>query len=909
MKKTPWHSFDLPEIYSRIGASDRGLSQTQVAERYATYGANELPPEKAEPVWRLFLNQFNSPLMYIMMAAIGISVFMGNAHEAIFILVVMSSNAIVGFYQEHKANQSLRSLKGLIKLRARVIRDDREQEIDAAALVPGDIVILRSGDKVPADGRILELSGLRVNEASLTGESKSIEKKVDVLPSDIEVGDRLNMVFMGTMVEEGSARVIILETGARTEYGDIVTLLKETPEEATPLQRTLATLTKIIGIFIFCAVLVIVGEGFLSGRNFQEVFSASLALFVSAIPEGLLPAITIVLALGMRRILKQKGLVRRLAATETLGGVTVIATDKTGTLTEGKMEVSKIIVSDPAIEQDMLKIAALSNDAFVENPGADPKEFVIRGTMTEQALLMAAYRGGYDKAKLEKEEPLVDRLFFSSENKYSASLRQTGDGKRRFYVVGAPERVLARSTKAVAVEGDFDITSDVGQKLVAGMEEAIGKGYRVVGCAVKEVPADATFDSLPELAQNLSLVGFFAISDPVRADVPAAFALTRQAGIRTVVVTGDHKQTALAVTRKVGFDIGEDQVLEGQDIEHLTDEQLRERVRTVSLYARVSPRHKLRIVQAFQHNGEVVAVFGDGVNDAPALKAANIGVAVGTEVDAVREVADVVLLDSGFGTIVKAVEQGRIIFDNIKRVFLYLITQDFSQFFIFMASIMLGLPLPLIAAQLLLVNLVESGLPDLALTLEQEKDGIMDRPPRNPNGSFLDTPARLWMVSIFAVSGTVAMLFYMTMLRVTGGDIALVRTMMTVLMCFESLFLVFAVRSFFRPIWRRDIFGNYTLTLAVAISFMMLAVVVYAAPMQRLFQTVSLTLSEWGYVLVANLIGIFIIDKLKLLYFRGKKKYRSASISKLASEPAQSLSLRGRRCAGIRWRWDGWYRT
>ena len=818
--------------------------------------------------------------MYIMIAATAVSFILGNTIEGFFILFVMISNAIVGFYQEHKANQSLKMLKGVLRLEARVVRDKKEYQIDAATIVPGDIVALRAGDKIPADARLLQAKDLRVSEATLTGEARPVEKSVSAnVAKDAEVADRVNMVFMGTLVENGSATVVVTATGAKTEYGDIVELLKDTPEEHTPLQKMVVSLSKFIGLSITLVVAFITLQGYVAGHDFRTIFEASLALFVSAIPEGLLPGITIVLVLGMRRILRQRGLVRRLAATETLGGVTVICTDKTGTLTMGDMQVSHVLTGDGCqavggedgrhlLEAARMsaRIAVLSTDAYIENPGAPQDQLIIRGSMTEQALLGMGVRAGLDPYTLAQEEKVVDSFLFSSEHKYAAWLRRSSRGPV-LYVLGAPEVVVERAATFLKDGVEHKASGKAYEELLARKDELVEKGYRVVACAFRAVVSDDE-QRIEKMAHTLTLAGFIAISDPVRSDVPAAFAKTKRAGIRTVIVTGDHAQTATSVAEKIGLSIDQGSILEGHQIEKMSNRELQEKSRSVLLYARVSPRHKLRIVQALQHEGEVVAMFGDGVNDAPALKSADIGVAVDTRVSAAREVADIVLLDGGFGTITQAIEQGRIIFQNIRKVFLYLITQDFSQFFIFITSIFLGLPLPVLAAQLLLVNVVESGLPDLALTTEQEKEGVMDEPPRSPSESILNWPARWWMASVFVVSGGIAFFFYVVSLQFV--DLVTTRTMLMVFLCMESLLLVFAMRSFTRGIIRRDILNNPILMWAVVISLGMVIAAVYVPAFQSILSTVPLSAEAWYVIIIANIFEILLIDRLKLYFFRKK---------------------------------------
>jgi Ca2+-transporting ATPase len=444
------------------------------------------------------------------------------------------------------------------------------------------------------------------------------------------------------------------------------------------------------------------------------------------------------------------------------------------------------------------------------------------------------------------------------------------DGKQMLYVVGAPEQVLERVTTVATEGGVLGLKTKGFKEMIQKKDTLTSEGYRVVSCAYRVFPEDEVVET-DAMLSSLTLTGFIVLADPVRSTVSEAFLKTQRAGIRTIIITGDHASTALAVAQKIGFTISSNQIMEGSQIEKLTDEELGVSVRTVALFARVSPRHKLRIVTALQKNGEVVAMFGDGVNDAPALKASDIGVAVDTKVDAAREVADIVLLDGGFGTIVSAIEQGRIIFNNIRKVFLYLIVQDFSQFFLFIVSIILGLPLPLIAGQLLLVNLVESGLPDLALTTEQEKEGVMDEPPRNPKESILNKISRRWMSTIFLVSGGIAMLFYAVTFSLTG-DIEKTRTVLMVFLCLESLFLVFSVRSFTKGILRKDIFSNRILVWAVGISACMILCAVYIPGAQTVLQTVPLSGTEWLIILGLNIVEITLIDFFKIKIFRKKKK-------------------------------------
>lgn len=875
-----WHSETVADTLRSLEVSDQGLSQSEVHSRLETFGYNELPQKAPDPAWKLFLLQFHSPLMYLMILAAFISLFISHLTDTIFIVLVMVSNAVVGFYQEFKANKSLKTLVSYIKLRARVVRDGFEQEVDANTLVPGDIVVLRPGDRVPADGRIIAADNLKLNEANLTGESKPVSKQLDPVKSEAEVGDRISMAFMGTIVEEGSGKIVITDTGTETQYGDIVGLLESTQEEATPLQRMIMSISKVIGVVITIIVGLMVFEGVLLERPVEEVFGSALALFISAIPEGLLPAITIVLSIGMHRIAKHNGLIRRLAATETLGGVTVICTDKTGTLTKGHMEVVQVVTFDTETDFDsainadkandvvkqVLEAATSTSDAYLENPNAAISEIIVRGRSTDQAFIKAALKVGINKNKLDKEQQQISGILFSSERKYSASLRRRDTGSHKLFMIGAPERVLTKVGSVRTQDDIWELTDERRQQIQVKIDALLKKGYRLIAAAAVDSSLDDNTKLEEVHLQNLVFLGLIVLNDPVREDVAAAFRQTERAGIRTVIVTGDHQTTALTVAEKVGLKIPESAVLEGSEIENMTDEELEERTKTVAVYARVAPRHKLRIIKAFQAQKEVVAMFGDGVNDAPALKVADIGVAVDKQIDAAREVADILLLDSSFNTIVHAIEEGRIIFNNVRRIFLYLTTQDFSQFCLFFVALLLGLPLPLVASQLLFVNLVESGLPDLALTTENEREGIMDDRPRGSNG-IVNKGIIKWMVVSFLISGGIAAGVYSWLIS-SGVELEKTRTLITMLLCFESLFLALSLRSFKKSIIRRSILSNKWMNAAILLSTLMIVAAVHFEPLGESLKLTPLTAADWLTIIAINIVEIILIDIAKLKFLK-----------------------------------------
>lgn len=852
----------------------KGLTKLEAEKRLKKFGRNVLPQEKPYSKIRLFLSQFNNPLMYILLTTVVVSFFLRHYSDTIFIIVVLLINTAIGFYQENKANQSLLALKKMVRIRTRVLRDGYEKEIDSEELVTNDIVFLKAGDKVPADGRIIESKGLKINEASLTGESQSVEKK----PED--------MAFMGTIVEEGRAIILITAIGINTQIGEIVSLLRETKECKTPLQQKIVSLSKLTGAFILSIVFLIIIIGYFTGKSFADVFVASLALAVSAIPEGLLPIITVMLVLGMRRIFKQKGLVRKLVATETLGSITVICTDKTGTLTEGKMQVSHILTSTRelmggdidgvakgenvnGIESHIsaLKIATLANDAFVENPEAELQEWVVRGRPTEQALLLAGMQSGLNKNELEKQYPILDRITFESDYKFSATLYRKNENQNTLCVAGAPEEIIARSVDLDIDSRKEKLGTVEANKLIEKMETLTKKGLRVLACAHRDYDSKIKYQNLTELVKELSLVGFIALKDPLRRDAKESISITKKAGIRTVIVTGDHKLTAKAIAEEIGLETEDKNIIEGKDLETINDDELKERVKYISIYARVSPRHKLRIVDALQANGEVVAMLGDGVNDAPALKSADIGVAVGSGTDVAKEVADLVLLDDNFKTVIKAVEQGRVVFENIRKVFVYLVADDFSEIFLFLASMAMGFPLPLLATQILWINLIEDGFPGMALSTEQETKGVMEEKPRNPKEPILNMPLKLWMTAILFITGLTAFLSFFFLWKLTG-DLAKARTMIFSLMAVDSLILSFSVRSLKRTIFRKDIFSNRYLVGGVIIGAVLLVGAVYLPPLQKLLVTQSLSISAWLIIFSISLVEILLIEFYKKKIFQ-----------------------------------------
>lgn len=872
-----WHAKPISEIFEDFHSSEFGLTSDQVVENRAKYGQNLFPERRRTAPIVVFFNQFRNPFVYILAAATAISYILGHYADAIFILVVILINAVVGFFQEYKAEKSLEFLKKKLSINARVCRGGKEEELDAAELVPGDIITLSAGDKVPADARILEAQNFEANESSLTGESLAINKQPCEFSSDIPVADRTNMLFAGTLIESGRAKAIVTAIGTETELGKIAVSLKNEIEPETPLQKSFARFARVVSTAVIFLVAILAVVGIWTGDSFANVFVMSLALAVSAIPAGLPALVTIVLVVGMRRLLAHKALVHKLNVTETLGSATVILTDKTGTITEGNMQVSHILtgtgellsdgrqfnksISNDGKDSDTLalKIAILTTDAIVENPEDELTRSIVRGNAVDRALLSAATQAGFEKKRTDKEYPLLATVPFDSALKFSAKIR--GGEHTAVYAVGAPEAMIAASS-GFEINGQmYELNSKEFVLLHKKVEDYAQKGLRIIACAYRNIgdKENITKESPHHLVSNLVLVGFIAIKDPVRIEVKEAIKLTEGAGIRTIIATGDHKYTALAVAEEIGLSVKENEVLEGKDIDSKSDGELAEALRSVKVCARISPSHKMRIVKALRSNKEVVAMIGDGVNDVPALKVADIGVAVASGTDIAKETADMVLMDGNFHTIVRAIEQGRIIFQNIKKTIIYLLNSDFAEVFVLMGAILLGMPLPLVATQILWIDVIESGLPSAALAFGKDKAGLMRHKPRGASQSLFSWADKRWLLSLFLISGTILFMTYFFTLQATG-DIDLTRTVVFALTGMDSILLLLVISSLHRPLWRRDLFSNRYIIGAIMIAIPMMLAAVYLPILQKVLSTVSLPLEFWLIIVAIAVIKAVLLE-------------------------------------------------
>ncbi len=858
-----WHNLSIKEVVKILGTNmGRGLTENEALERQIEYGQNLLPKEKSAPRLRIFLEQFRSPLIYILLIAGIIVLFLGHRADTVVILGAVVLNTLIGYIQEFKASQALLELKKAVKHKAKVLRENHIKIIDTSDLVPGDIIVLEAGDKVPADGRIIEVHQFKTNEMALTGEWLPAEKSDKILSPDTTMADRDNMIYMGTIIEQGKARAIVTAIGTTTELGKIAITVKETKEEKTPYQKKLAHFSKIVSGVITFICLCIFAEGMLTGGEFVEMFTIAVAVAVAAIPEGLPVAMTVILALGMQRILKKKGLVRKLVAAETLGSTSVICTDKTATLTQGKIKVTKVLTAGQVFSffskiktNDLVyKIAALCNEAFVENIEDPKKEWIVRGDPTGRAMLLFGFTGDFSKEELEHDFPKIDEIPFDNQRKFLVTLHKS---KRNniLFVSGAPENLLEMSNLEVEDRKKWE------KELI----KMASHGYRIIALAKKKTNKKKIDDIV---FQDLEIVALLGLSDPLRKEAKEAMKICRQAGMRTIIVTGDHKLTAKSVAKQLGFKTDRDNIMEGKELDELSEKEFQKRLEEIQIYARVEPKHKMRIVNAWQDRGEVVAMTGDGINDAPALKKADIGVAIGSGTTVAKETADLILLNNSFNIIVAAVEEGRAILDNIRRVMTYLLSDSFTEIILIGGSIFIAKVfnqpwfLPLTAVQILWINLVEDGLPDLALAFEPKEKDLMNRRPDKHGAPLLTKEMK---VIIFAI-GLITDLFLLGLffwLCSHSIDIFYIRTMLFAALAVDSLFYVFSCKSLRRNLWHINPFSNKILLFAAAVGFTALFMALYIPFFNNLLGTIPLHFHDWWIVVGLGLMELLLIETVK----------------------------------------------
>ncbi|MFH1890936.1 MAG: HAD-IC family P-type ATPase [Candidatus Kuenenbacteria bacterium] len=879
-----WYAMACEDVLDKLESSKNGLTQEEVEKRQKKYGLNKLPEAKRTAYLAIFLRQFKSSLVYVLLAAAIISALLGDFVDAGVILLAVVINVIIGFYQENKAESSLSALRKIVVSYCKVSRNGQEHQIQTYELVPGDIVFLAPGDKISADLRIIKANNLKTNEASLTGESAEIDKTNKTHIGELVIADQADMAFMGTQVTQGNGVGVVVATGRQTAIGHIAELITSTQEMITPLQHKLSIFARKISILVLAACFLIFVIGLLMGYAFTQIFITSIAIAVSAIPEGLLVAVTMILAIGMQRILKKKALVKHLLAAEILGSTSVICSDKTGTMTEGEMRVVEVAAHDYSLDflgSDfnkaktqaeelllLLKIGTVCNNSYIENPTHELEHRVVRGTPTEKALFMAGYGIGLDKTIIEKEEERLDEIPFDSKWKFMMTLNKRSKELNTVYLKGAPEVVIDLCKYIYSTRTNDKRTEltkehlDKMQKIYYDMSK---RGLRVLACAYKKVSSN-TKKLKEEEQQNFIFAGLVGIKDPIRPGIKKTISLVKQAGIRTIMITGDHQWTASAIAKDLGLPHKNKNILSGDKLAKMNESELLEIVDDITVYARVTPEDKLKIVKAWQDKGKIVAMTGDGINDAPALKKANIGISLGSGTDAAKETADIILLDNNFKTIVSAVKEGRVIFDSIKKVILYFLSDSFTEVIVIITSLFAGWPLPILASQIIWINLVDDTFPALALTQEPAGEGIMQKHPRKLNEPILDREDKL-LIGLISVLSAIGTLFFFWYFNNQFGGIDLARTVSFTFLALSTLLYVFSIRDLSRPLWQTKIFNNTFLILGVIIGFSLQFLAIYSPFLQKIFKTVPLGVTEWLPIIFACFLLIGIIELIKAIYY------------------------------------------
>lgn len=877
-----------------LGTRPEGLSRIEAKDRLVKYGFNELRGEKRTSPYRIFLEQFRSYLVIILLVAMAISAFLGEIIDTVVIGIIVVINAIVGFTQEYRAERALEALKELTTPRTIVIRDGKEAELPSREIVPGDTIVIETGDRVPADSRLIDVIGLKVDESSLTGESFAISKGIDAIPENTPLADRGNMIFMGTVSTYGRGKGVVVATGMKTEIGQIAEMIQVAEREPTPLQVKLANLGKHLGIIILALCGVVFLTGVLRALNIFEMFLIAVGLAVAAIPEGLPAIVTMALALGVQRMVKRNVIIRKLPAVETLGCSTVICSDKTGTLTQNEMTVREIYVNnkmyqitgvgykpegkfyldgkeiDPKNDESislLLRIDSLCNNASLEYD-EEKGHWLIIGDTTEGALLVAAAKAGLQKDELEKKFKRKIEIPFDSDRKRMTTIHSTSEGNNVAYVKGAVEVVLGLSSH-IYENGQMNELTEEKRKQILQINQGMAeKALRVLGMAFKKLPKKMTQFASETVEKDLVFVGLSGMMDPPRKEVKDALRLSKMAGIRSIMITGDHKITAMAVAKELSLMRDGDLVLTGVELDEISDEELERTIDRVAVFARVSPKHKMRIVKAFKKKRQIVAMTGDGVNDAPALKSAEIGVAMGiTGTEVTKEASDMILTDDNFASIVAAIEEGRMIYDNISKVVRYLISTNFGEILTLFIGTLIGLPLPVIAIQILWINLVTDGLPALALGVEPGEPDIMERKPRDPREEILSRKSLVYAIGVGAIMcvGTLALFIYGLNLYPPDPELAGPRTIaFTVLMMFQ-MFSVLNFRSERNSLFKIGVLTNKHLIGAVFSSILLQLAVIYVPFLQGVFGTVPIGLFEWLLIILVSSSALVIVEIQKLI--------------------------------------------
>lgn len=883
-----WHAKSTDEAFDQLSSAETGLSANEAEARLAKYGPNEIQAAHRVSPWEILFEQFKNVLILILLGATAISFFLGHGTESIVIAVIVLFAVGLGFVQEYRAERAIEALRQMAAPTATVLRDGIEVKVPAREVVPGDVTLLRTGDRIPADGRLIESINLQIEEAALTGESVPVEKHTDALPTqEMPVGDRKNMVYAGTAATYGRGRALIVATGMQTEFGKIAQLLQTVESSKTPLQQNLDKVGSVLARAAFVVVAIIVALGLLRGQPFIEMLIFGIALAVAVVPEALPAVVTISLAIGVQKMVKRNALIRRLPAVETLGSTSVICSDKTGTLTKDEMTVRKLFVAgqvfdvsgsgyaphgqfsnngtqaEPTKElKQMLTAATLASDATIvkNETGNEKNDWDIKGDPTEGALVVAAAKAGLKKEALDDTHPRVQEIPFTSESKRMTTLHKNEKGMVA-YTKGAPEIILENCDLVLTPSGIKKMDDAARKQALDTALEFASQALRVLAIASKP---DATLESAQT---GMTFLGLAGMIDPPRPEAKEAIAVCESAGIRPVMITGDHPLTAQAVARELGL-LKTGRVVTGAELDDISDEDFKREVETIDVYARVSPAHKLRVVTALQANEHIVAMTGDGVNDAPALKKADIGIAMGiTGTDVTKEAAAMTLTDDNFASIVAAVEEGRGVFGNIKKYLMYLLSSNIGEIGLMAGSALLGLPLPLTAVQILYVNLATDGLPALALSVDPAEKDLMKRKPRNQKTGIFTRPVVALMLA-GGIWSTVINLGLFIWAMNSGRSLEEAMTMTFVSLVLVQFFKAYNFRSDRHSVFNRP-FENKWLNTAILWEAVLLLLIVYVPALHEPFNTFSLPLIDWAIIFGLSLTISPILELVKWMERKG----------------------------------------
>lgn len=889
-----WHSEGIETVFSLLETSQNGLASEEANDRLSKYGENRLPEPKTRSIFVRFLYQFNNILIYVLIVAGLITAVLGHWVDASVIIGVVFVNAIIGFVQEGKAEDALKSIRQMLSHHAMVVRDGKQISIKAELLVPGDIVFLQSGDKVPADLRLLKVKGLQIQEAALTGESIAIEKIVEPVPEQSIIGDRKCIAYSSTLVTHGQGSGVVVKTGTDTEIGRISTLVSEVESLTTPLLLRMAQFARWLTIAILAlAIITFVFGFFVRSFSATDMFLAAVSLAVAAIPEGLPAIMTITLAIGVQRMAKRNAIIRKLPAVETLGAVSVICSDKTGTLTRNEMTVRTIATAENLFDlsgtgynphgtisllgkdilpeqrpllHELSRTAMLCNDSSLEHKN---NEWLVHGDPMEGALLVAGIKACLDIKTETQNYPRTDLIPFESEHRFMATLHHSHSGEAFICVKGAPEQILQMCTLQRSLDGDVSLDKAYWLERI---EALAGKGQRVLAIAIKPVASEKTELIFSDVESDMIMLGIFGMIDPPREEAIDAVAACKRAGIRVKMITGDHGSTALAISRQLKL-INTEEVLTGEDIEKMSEEELKLRVHDVDVYARVNPEHKLLLVKLLQEQGLIVAMTGDGVNDAPALKRADVGTAMGYNgTEAAKEAAEMVLTDDNFTSIIHAVEEGRTVYDNLKKSIAFILPTNGGEALIVLGAIVLGFEqLPLTPVQILWVNMITAVTLALALAFEPPENSVMSRSPRNTDEALLNTYLiwRVIFVSFILMGGTMG-LFLWEMAE--HASIEHARTVAVNTLVMFEIFYLFNSRYIKDSVFNWEGFtGNKFVLIAISILILFQLGFTYLAPMQSLFGTTAIDLSMWLRILLVSSSVLFLVEMEKYIVRKDDK--------------------------------------